>query len=113
MLTTSFGTGAYLGRTVDRRLAAAISAADRDDPFWRLDDLMAHREQVPDAENSALVMAEVLSLMPENWPSGPHAAGRRAASRATEVKEAFDRLTATTDNVRLDDATAGPQSAAN
>ena len=68
LLAVAFGTGVYLGRMVNHRLAAAIAAADRDDPYWRIDDLMAHREPVPDAENSALVVAEVLALLPENWP---------------------------------------------
>ena len=67
------------GRAVDRRLADAIAAADRDDPNWRLDDLMAHREPVPDAENSALIVAEALALLPENWPYGP---SRRPESQA-------------------------------
>ena len=39
-LVAAYGVGAYVGRMVDRRLADAISAADRDDPNWRLDDLM-------------------------------------------------------------------------
>ena len=71
MLVAALGAGFYLQRIVDRRLAAAIAAADRDDPFWRLDDLMAHREVVPDAENSARVLAGAIELLPENWPRSP------------------------------------------
>jgi len=63
VLTAAFASGAYLGRLVDRRLADAVAAADRDDPFWRLDDLMAHREPVPDAAKSAIVVAEALSSL--------------------------------------------------
>ena len=47
-----YEAGATFGGSVDRRLTAAIDAADRDDPNWRLDDLLANREQVPDEENS-------------------------------------------------------------
>ncbi len=107
VLTASFGTGAFVRRMVDRRLAVAISAADRDDPFWRLDDLMAHRAQVPDAENSALVMAEVISLIPKKWPSGLEQQGGESPAAPTEAQQAFDRLTTTAENVRLDEATTG------
>jgi hypothetical protein len=106
VLAAAFGTGAYLGRMVDHRLAAAISAADRDDPFWRLADLMAHRDPVPDAENSALVVAEALSLLPENWPAAPPPGPGESKPLPTEAEKAFDRLAATADNVRLDDAVA-------
>ena len=71
VLAAAFGTGAYVGRRVDRRLAAATAVADRDDPFWRLDDLLAHRERVPDAENAALVVTEAAARLPDNWPDAP------------------------------------------
>jgi hypothetical protein len=101
-----FGTATYLARTVDRRLKAAIAAADRDDRWWRLNDLMAHREVVPDAENAALVVGRALALLPARWPAGPapRAGGPNAPGLSAE--EALDRLTATEDNVRLYDAIA-------
>ena len=37
-------TAVYLDSTGSQDLAEAMSAADRDDPYWRLNDLMAHRE---------------------------------------------------------------------
>jgi len=95
VLAAALVTGAYIWWMAGRRLADAISAADRDDPFWRLDDLMAHRDPVPVAENSALVVAEALSLLPKDW-----------LTPGTEARKAYDRLTATADNVRLDDALA-------
>ena len=72
-LVSIFGTGFYLvDNRSDRRLANAITAAaDRDDPNWRLDDIMANREDVPDDENSARVVAGVFALLPEDWPTGP------------------------------------------
>ncbi len=106
VLTAAFATGVYLGRLVDRRLADAVAAADRDDPFWRLDDLMSHREQVLDAENSAIVVAEALSRLPENWPDRPSPPAQRPKPPPTEAMIAYSRLTATPDNVRLDDGVA-------
>jgi len=105
VLLAAFGTGVYVRRDVDRRLAAAISEADRDDPHWRLDDLLANREPVPVDENAALVVNEVVSLMPENW-SAPPASASGAASRAlADLAEAYQRLDTAPANVRLDDKT--------
>ena len=66
-----------LGTTANRRLAVAMAAADRDDPHWRLDDLLEHREFVPDAENSSLVLAQSIELLGKHWPS-PSASGGSA-----------------------------------
>lgn len=84
-----FGTG-----EVKRRLRAAEAAADRDDPYWRLDDLMAQREHVPGDENSAVVIAQALALLPKKWPEG-------------QVRDAYDRLATVAANVQLADETAG------
>jgi hypothetical protein len=105
ILTIAFVVGVYFGSAVDRRLANAIAAADLDDPHWRLDDLMAHRAEVPDDENSAIVVAEVISMLPENWPSPPAPNGEPNPS-PTEAASAFKRLDATAVNVRLDNQTA-------
>jgi hypothetical protein len=105
-LAVGFGSGIYLGWMVDRRLAAATRAADRDDPNWRLDDLMANRDPVPDEENSALLVAAVVSLLPEYWPSGPAAEPGKPTPPPSSTKKAFDRLADLPDNVRLADAAA-------
>jgi hypothetical protein len=91
----------FRGRTANRRLAVAMSVADRDDPHWRLDDLLAHREQVPDAENSALVLAKSSELLGKNWPDGAAVA---ASNPTADVLARLDEIEA---NVRLDDALAG------
>ncbi len=101
-----FGTGFYLGRAVDRRLANAIAAADLDDPSWRIDDLMAAREPVPDDENSALVVAWVLLLLPEEWRHSSSPFPGESQTPPGEFIAATRRLGATPDNVRLDEATA-------
>ena len=99
-------TAVYLDSTGSQDLAEAMSAADRDDPYWRLNDLMAHRETVPDAENSALVLAKVIVLLPENWPRrAPRGSGVTTAV-STATADAFDRLDAIDENIRLDDAFA-------
>jgi hypothetical protein len=98
--------GVVAGRFVDRRLAAAMAAADRDDPRWRLDDLMADREVVPDDENAALVAAEVLMLMPSDWLGAHSAFPGAPRSTPSAAGEAFRRLDEVESPVRLDDATA-------
>jgi hypothetical protein len=67
LLAASFGTGTYVGGAVERRRSAAIAAAGRDVPYWQLDDLLAHRAQVADEQNSAILMDEVLALLPQGW----------------------------------------------
>jgi hypothetical protein len=53
----------------DRDLREAMGEADRDCPGgWQLEALEAHREQVPDEENAALVVMKVSSLLPPSWP---------------------------------------------
>ncbi len=74
VLAAAFAIGIHVGRLVDRRLAAAVAAADRDDPFWRLADLMARREPVPAAENSALVVAKALFEVAPELARQPRAA---------------------------------------
>jgi hypothetical protein len=74
---------------VNRRLADAIAAADRDDPYWRVDDLMAHREQVSDAENSALVLAGAVENLPANWPWGSSPAVGQPDRTVIELTKAF------------------------
>ena len=108
VLAIALGAGLYFKQAVDRRLAEATTAADREDPYWRLDDLMAHREAVPDEENSALVLAEALELLPENWPNGPKSPPETPNPQPTAEAKAFDRLETAADNIRLDDATTAP-----
>ncbi len=87
-----FAVGAIAGRMVDRRLAAATAAADRDDPFWRIGDLMAHRESVPDVENSALVVGEALARVPGDWPPDPALPPGHAKSPTADVETFYEGL---------------------
>ncbi len=56
----------------DRRYAAAAAEADRLDPRWRLDDILAAREKVADSENSVLKVREIAGKLPGGWPGIKH-----------------------------------------
>ncbi|MDB5351369.1 MAG: hypothetical protein JWN86_2616 [Planctomycetota bacterium] len=58
----------YLGWATSRQLRNAMAEADRLDPGWRFPELEAKRAVIPDAENSALQVGKVLTLMPAVWP---------------------------------------------
>ncbi len=53
----------------DVRLARALAETERQDPHWRLDDILAERGEIPDAENGALVVIAVKARKPPNWPA--------------------------------------------
>jgi hypothetical protein len=60
---------AFYAYWLDRGLREAMAAADRDSPGgWQLEDIEAHREQIHDEENAALVILKVKRLLPANWP---------------------------------------------
>ncbi len=98
----------YTGSAGSRRLSGAMAAAELDDRFWRLEDLMAHRETMPDAENAATSVAKAAALLSENWPpgaatgtgAGPPSAAKKALS------DAIDLLRTTDANVALDEVAA-------
>ncbi len=56
----------------DRKYSAAVAEADRLDPRWRLDDILAGREKVPDSENSAVKVREIAEKLPGGWPGINH-----------------------------------------
>ena len=72
--------------TANRRLADAIAVADRNDPHWRLNDLLAHREEVPEEENSAVILADLRALLPDDWPAVQTAAPGRAGVGAIAAR---------------------------
>jgi hypothetical protein len=51
------------------RLQRMMGDLDKTDPEWRLDDILAAREDVPEAENSARVIVAVAGLIPRGWPA--------------------------------------------
>src|SRR5262245_36811661 len=50
-------------------LAEAVAEADRLDPGWRLDDLLARRAAVPDERNAALRVLAITARLPANYPN--------------------------------------------
>lgn len=65
------GVFRYLVHTAERELAAAIAETDALDPDWRLDDLLAKRDAIPDAENSSFVIAAAQRAMPKDHLAKP------------------------------------------
>src|SRR5260370_752405 len=53
----------YLAQSADRELEAAIEEADRLDPGWRYDDLLADRKPISDEENPAVLVGKVDALL--------------------------------------------------
>lgn len=105
-LILAFGTGFYWSWTVNRRLAKAMTAAERDNPSWNLDALLAARKSIPDAENSAFVVSKALSYLPEHWPlaSRPDLASPKPPR--TDAETVIEQIKTAPDNVRLDATTA-------
>jgi hypothetical protein len=67
---------------------------------------MAAREPVPDEENSALVVAEVVSMLPGPWPADPPPPPGMPKPPPSEFMLAFDLIATTESNVLLDDERA-------
>jgi hypothetical protein len=53
--------------TTVMRARAAVVRLDRSDPGWRIEDIQARRESVPEGENSARVVEAALGLIPTDW----------------------------------------------
>jgi hypothetical protein len=68
-LIIPFGGRVYFRETGLRDLGAETTRLDAEDPGWRFDDLMAARERAapPEAENSAVVVRKVRTLLPDDW----------------------------------------------
>jgi hypothetical protein len=61
------GKAIYNHHRVSLALEEALAELDAADPGWRLADIEAAREKVPEAENSARVVVAAAKLLPENW----------------------------------------------
>ncbi len=53
---------------VTTKLQETLGEMDRAEPGWRLDEIEAHREQIPDGENGARVVSEAGKLLSRDWP---------------------------------------------
>ncbi len=67
-LPTAAGVQYWLWhRRVNADLVAAIARLDTDDPGWRLADLEAARQCIPEEDNSARVVVAVAGQLPTHW----------------------------------------------
>jgi hypothetical protein len=71
LVVSAVGVVAYRFAAARRDLAAAIAETDRLDPGWRFEDLEAQRRLPPAAQNAALQVITVQSLLPTRWFSPP------------------------------------------
>ncbi len=69
----------YNRHRVARAAAEAVAELERIDPGWRLKDLEAARDAIPEEENSARVVVATRRLLPASWPP-------------QELSEALDHL---------------------
>lgn len=60
-----------LNQTAPQDLPGAIAEADKLDPGWRLEQLLASRKEVPEAENGARVVQDAFKLVPMRRPAEP------------------------------------------
>jgi len=67
-IVAGLGATIALNRYSTRAFEEAAAEVDAEDPDWRLDDLMATREEIADDDNAALVVADVFNMLPESWP---------------------------------------------
>jgi hypothetical protein len=73
-----YGLQVYL---TDRELREAMAETDRLEPDgWRLEEIEAHRKQLRDEDNAALVAQAVRAKLPGPWPPRP-ASGRPSAAQ--------------------------------
>lgn len=53
---------------VTKKLQETLAEMDRTEPGWRLNEIEAAREQVPEDENSARIVVAAAELLPRGWP---------------------------------------------
>ncbi len=51
-----------------KNLQEALAEMDRAEPGWRLEEIEAAREKIPEEENSARVVVAATKMLPRNWP---------------------------------------------
>jgi hypothetical protein len=52
-----------------KKLEETLAELDHSEPGWRLEDMEAAREKIPEEENSARVVIAASKLLPQPWPS--------------------------------------------
>lgn len=69
LLILGFGAQRWSHYQAQKRLDEALAEMDRAEPGWRLKEIEAAREQIPEDENSARVIVAAAALLPKQWPS--------------------------------------------
>lgn len=59
----------YFSYSAGRELGAYLVKLDATDPGWRLEEIEAYLETIPDNRNAALVVVACRKLLPEKWPA--------------------------------------------
>ena len=68
LLLLAVGAQAWRQHSAQQRLKELLAELDRTEPGWRLEDLEAAREEVPEEENSARVVVLAAQNLPRSWP---------------------------------------------
>jgi hypothetical protein len=69
LLTLAIPNWVWRHHVVQQRLDEALADLDRADPGWRLEDVEAGRQQVPEEENSARIVSAAAQQLPRDWQS--------------------------------------------
>lgn len=83
-------------RSADKadQLQMMLAELDRTEPSWRLAEIEAAREEIPEEENSARIIVTAAGLLPKEWPSSDFDERTRLLSPAEKLKdEDFELLT--------------------
>lgn len=89
------GRQAVLRYQAQQELDAAIAQVTSRDPGWRIDELEAARQPIPDDKNGALVVMEVTGMLPRPFRPGPPSPKPQRlvdAKRYAELRAAVDSL---------------------
>jgi hypothetical protein len=84
-----------------KKLHESLAELDRAEPGWRLKDIEAAREQIPEEENSARVVVAAYKLLPKNWAAQEfYMRFDHLAAEEQITPDDFARLKQELDNVR-------------
>ncbi len=98
-LGLAFGLGARVRGYLAEMHGSLAAVAARDDPHWQIPDIVAHRNPVPDQENSALVVKNLAVHLPRFAPDGRTPIG-------VALRRDRDTLSRVPETSRLDPALA-------
>ena len=83
---------AYFVHDSEKLLADAEAEADRLDPGWRWEDLVAHRRVIPDEQNGAVIVMAAAKELPAEWPPRTKQESKEPLSELVEQLEPVVQL---------------------